>query len=313
MGSDHTSANSPWLSQPQLSPMAGFMVERLLLSGAGVAGLLAWGQVATAQTWSIPSTESQVAQALSAPTLDDSLQDLRTTFTQIEGIQLPDVATSAPGYSIVNPTGYGTSFGTLFFAVGGIFEGRNQEEGVAGLGVGVGLGDPNQMVGVDLSYTINNLAEGYGGANVKVHRNFYQGETVGVAAAVGLEDFFTTGDLDQDPSIYGTTSIIFRTNPDINELFSRLAITLGVGNGRFRRERDILRDQDTIGFFGSGAVRVTRSVSVITEWTGQDVAAGFSVAPFRDVNLYITPALRDIAGDGDGVRFSLGAGLSLQF
>ncbi|NJL97803.1 MAG: hypothetical protein HC924_02735 [Synechococcaceae cyanobacterium SM2_3_2] len=313
MGSDHTSTNCPWLSQPQLSAMAGFMLERLLLSGAGVASLLAWGQIATAQTWSIPSPEWQVAQALSAPTLDDSLQDLRTTFTQIEGIQLPDIATSAPGYTIVNPTGYGTSFGTVFFAVGGVFEGRNQEDGVAGLGVGIGLGDPNQAVGVDLSYTITNLEEGFGGANVKLHRNLYQGEAVGVAAAVGLDDFFTTGDLDQDPSIYATTSIIFKTNPDINEFFSRLAFTLGAGNGRFRREEDILSDQDAIGFFGSGALRVTRSVSVITEWTGQDIAAGFSVAPFRDINFYITPALRDIAGDGDGVRFSLGAGLSLQF
>ncbi|NJO85912.1 MAG: hypothetical protein HC818_04245, partial [Synechococcaceae cyanobacterium RM1_1_27] len=167
-----------------------------------------------------------------------------------------------------NPTGYGTSFGTVFFAVGGVFEGRNQEDGVAGLGVGIGLGDPNQAVGVDLSYTITNLEEGFGGANVKLHRNLYQGEAVGVAAAVGLDDFFTTGDLDQDPSIYATTSIIFKTNPDINEFFSRLAFTLGAGNGRFRREEDILSDQDAIGFFGSGALRVTRSVSVITEWDG---------------------------------------------
>lgn len=306
------------IQQPAIS---GHGLRRCLnfrLSTLGIAvGHCLSNSPVLAQSWSIPSPEVRIAQGLSAPSLDDSLNDFRATFTQIttpaQAIIDAEIGTSSPAYAIVNPTGYGSSFGTIFFAAGGVFEGRNQQDGNAGLGVGVGLGDATNLLGVDISYTISNLEEELGGANVKLHRALYSDSQIGVSVAVGFEDLLTTGDIERDPTTFASTSIIFRTRPNINDLFSRLAVTLGVGNGRFRRERDILQDKDTVSFFGSGAVRVTPSLSVISEWTGQDVAAGLSVAPFSDVNFYITPALRDIAGDGDGARFSLGAGLSFKF
>lgn len=314
MGSVFCPIRQPAISGHGLPPYLNF---RLSTVGIAFVGLCLSNSPVVAQAWSIPSPEARIAQGLSAPSLDDSLSDLRVTFTQIEtsaeAIINTEIATSAPAYTIVNPTGYGSSFGTIFLAAGGVFEGRNQQDGNAGLGIGVGLGDATNLLGVDISYTISNLEEELGGANVKLHRALYSDNQIGVSVAVGFEDLLTTGDIERDPTTFASTSIIFRTTPNINDLFSRLAVTLGVGNGRFRRERDILQDKDTVGFFGSGAVRVTPSLSVITEWTGQDLAAGLSVAPFSDINFYITPALRDIAGDGDGARFSLGAGLSFKF
>jgi hypothetical protein len=72
-------------------------------------------------------------------------------------------------------------------------------------------------------------------------------------------------------------------------------------------------DADTFNGFGSAAFRIARPVSVIVEWTGQDLAAGVSIAPFRNFPLVITPALRDITGAGDGARFVVGTGVSFQF
>jgi hypothetical protein len=136
---------------------------------------------------------------------------------------------------------------------------------------------------------------------------------VGWSAAVGWEDLITTGDTLRNSSVYGSTSVVFKLRPDIDETFSRLSLTLGVGGGRFRTQEDSDAGEDTVGVFGSAAIRVSQAVSVIGEWTGQDLAAGVSVAPFRDVNFYITPALRDLAGAGDQARFSLTTGLSFQF
>ena len=86
-----------------------------------------------------------------------------------------------------------------------------------------------------------------------------------------------------------------------------------MGNGRFRSEDDILNDDDTLGVFGSVAFRVARPVSAIVEWTGQDLAMGLSIVPIRNVPWVITPAVRDIAGAGDGARFVIGTGISFQF
>jgi hypothetical protein len=113
--------------------------------------------------------------------------------------------------------------------------------------------------------------------------------------------------------VYGSITQIIRTNDDLDDPFSRIALTAGIGNGRFRSEEAVTDDEDTVGVFGSIAVRVARPVSAIVEWTGQDLAVGLSITPIRGFPLVITPALRDIAGAGDGARFVLGTGISFQF
>ncbi len=259
------------------------------------------------------TTEILVAQGLSSPELDDALSDLRATFTEIEAITVPSFAVSSPGYTIVNPAGYGSGFGSAYIAAGGVFERRFDDQGQAGVGVGFGLGDPASYVGMDVSYVLADLDEGIGGFSFKVHRNLVNTSKLGWAVGVGWEDFVTTGEPSRDSSVYGSTSVILKLNPDISQSFSRLALTVGVGGGRFRSEDDILEGNGTVGVFGSAAVRVTRSVSVIGEWTGQDLAAGVSVAPFPEINFFITPALRDLVGAGDDPRVSVSTGLSFNF
>jgi hypothetical protein len=65
--------------------------------------------------------------------------------------------------------------------------------------------------------------------------------------------------------------------------------------------------------FGNVAVRVAQPVSLIAEWSGQDLGVGVSVAPFKNIPLVITPAVRDIVGAGDGPRFVLGTGFAFKF
>ena len=66
--------------------------------------------------------------------------------------------------------------------------------------------------------------------------------------------------------------------------------------------------------FGSVGLRVVEPVSVIADWTGQDLTLGTSIAPFRNFPLVITPAVADVTGNaGDGARFILGVGFGYSF
>ncbi len=254
----------------------------------------------------LPSTP---AIAVPDPTLVDEIQtELRTLE---DNITLTPFDRSAPSMTIVNPSGFGVDNGTFF--VGSTFQSRTRysddaEDGAAV--IGVGLGDAREAVGVELSYTVasfgTNRNFGSGGFNLRVHRRFSED----FSASIGWNGFLLFGVEDEDfeDSIYGVATKIFDLNDDLNDPFSRLAVTVGVGNGQFRLEDDVDDDDETFNAFGTLALRIAEPVSFITEWSGQDLGLGFSIAPFRDFNLTITPAVRDITGAGDGARFVLGVG-----
>jgi hypothetical protein len=245
------------------------------------------------------------------PTLFDGTQ------TDLDNIdELVDVGNpadfSSPGLTIANPSGYGVDQGTFF--ISGTFQARtrysNQADGA--LAFGVGLFDARRFVGAEVSYTLASFGGsrsfGTGGFNLKVHRLISDSFSL----AVGWNGFLGTGDSIDDfsDSVYGSMTKIFRLRDDVNQPFSRIALTAGAGTGQFRLEEDVDNGNSTVNPYGSVAVRVVEPVSFITEWTGQDLALGFSITPFQDFNFTITPAVRDIVGAGDGARFVLGFGTS---
>ncbi len=250
-----------------------------------------------------------VAQ-MSAPTLD--FQDL-----QERGVQLRqsleesrNLRFSSPAFSISNPTGYGASWGTAFFGVGGSFG----TGGSTGLGVGIGLGDAANLVGAQVTLAALDTSSQTFSVSAKVHRVLTNTDALGWSVAVGWDDFAAdSSSLDISSSLYGSTTVIFKLRPSVAESFSRLALTVGLGGGRYRRDSDILAGNDTVGVFASAALRIGPAWSAIAEWTGQDLALGVSVAPFPRFPLVITPAVRDITGSDRDPRLTLGAGVTFSF
>ncbi|MBD1912723.1 MULTISPECIES: hypothetical protein [unclassified Leptolyngbya] len=249
-----------------------------------------------------------------------SQEDIEDLQDRLRNINEPppefgDVYEGSPAITIAVPSGYGADDGIGFFGFGFQTSVRDNDEADASANIGIGLGDADEAVGVQLSYTLASFGAnrdfGAGGFNAKIHRRL--GDNWSIAA--GWEGFLITGDdpVDFEDSLYGAVTYVARTTPDINDPFSRVALTAGVGSGRFRTVEDIEDDNDTIGVFGSAAVRIAQPVSAIVEWTGQDLALGLSITPFRDFPLVITPALRDVAGAGDNPRLVLGAGVSFRF
>jgi hypothetical protein len=262
-----------------------------------------------------PSPTVEAVPTVPDPT-DQEVEDLQRQLDGVPNLQpeFGDEVGGAPAITISNPSGRGADRFTAFLNTSFQADKRYENGADGTLGVGIGVGDARRAVGLQLSYTLASFGTldrdfGTGGFNAKLHHQFDNGLSV----AVGWEGFATIGTVDFEDTIYGSVTQILRTTPDINRPLSRIALTAGVGNGRFRSEDDITNNVDNFSAFGSAAVRIARPVSVIVEWTGQDLAAGVSITPFRNFPLVITPALRDITGAGDGARFVVGTGVSFQF
>ncbi|HEY9669827.1 MAG TPA: hypothetical protein V6D11_00085 [Waterburya sp.] len=241
-------------------------------------------------------------------------KELQDELRGLENEKVEGITQASPALSIYIPTGFGADNNTGFLSA--TYQQRTRYSNVSdgGLGVGIGLGDARKAVGVELSYTAASFGRsrdfGGGGFNAKVHRQF--GDDLSVAAgwngALNLG-----GHNDFEQSLYGVATKIFRTRDDINLPFSRVAVTAGVGNGQFRTEDAVAKGTNNVNVFGNVALRVAQPVSLIAEWSGQDLGFGVSVTPFKNIPLTITPAVRDVVGAGDGPRFVLGSGLAFKF
>lgn len=262
------------------------------------------------------TAEAIVAQNTQPITTQPCLEvnGLRTQLREVEKIKNVDEFQASPGLSIAIPTGFGADNNTGF--VSATYQQRTRFANVSdgAVGVGVGLGDARKAVGVELSYTAASFGGsrdfGAGGFNVKVHRQLADD----LAVAAGWNGFVNVGGPnDFKNSVYGTATKIFRTQDDINKPFSRVAVTAGIGNGQFRSENAVANNSGGVGVFGNVAVRVVQPVSLIAEWSGQDLGVGVSFVPFKNLPLVITPAVRDITGAGDGPRFVVGTGFAFKF
>jgi hypothetical protein len=268
---------------------------------------------ASQETANLQQTSAVVAQR--QPTASClEVENLQNQLRALEELEVKGEIQASPALSIVIPTGFGADKNTGFISA--TYQQRTRYANVddGGLGIGIGLGDAQKAVGVELSYALASFGGsrdfGAGGFNVKVHRQL--GNDWAVAA--GWNGFLNIGgDNDFENSLYGVVSKVFRTRDDINLPLSRVAVTAGVGTGQFQTESALDDDSDGVNVFGNVAVRVAQPVSLIAEWSGEDLGVGVSIAPFKNIPLVITPAVRDLVGAGDGPRFVLGTGFAFKF
>lgn len=219
---------------------------------------------------------------------------------------------SSPGITIINPSGYGASWGSAGIGIGIQQRARFIDEADGVFGFGLGLGNPQKYVGVQIGLTLVDLDNIFrdGTLNLKLHHRFSNDLSI----ALGIQGFTTFGDTDGGSSGYGSITKRFSLKPNVSQPFSELYTTVGIGGGQFRSESDINNGVESIGFFSSVAVRVIEPVSTIAEWTGQDLTIGVSIVPFRNLPLVIVPAITDITGSaGDGARLVFGAGYGFSF
>ncbi|HEX8691250.1 MAG TPA: hypothetical protein VF746_02320 [Longimicrobium sp.] len=224
---------------------------------------------------------------------------------------------AAPAIAIGVPTGFGADFGDVFVGVGYQSRTRFSEDADGGAVIGLGLGDARRYVGLEVAAsqfgTFRSCCRG--GLSFKLHR-MLPGAT---GIAVGWENAVGWGHLrgeddgpftDAGSSVYGVVSKVFFLQDDPAIPFSSVAATVGVGNGRFRTEDNILEDRESANVFGSLAVRVVEPASVIASWTGQDLNAGVSLVPLRRFPLVITAGAADLTTEP---RAIIGVGFGISY
>ncbi len=300
----------------ELSPQTSTQAEDLLSEEVNLKPLEVAAENELEGSFTCASAHSVTSQTEENATPQQIAQLSNATCPRpqpINLIELPEVEAdyaASPSLSIYIPVGYGADNNTIFTSQTYQPDVRVDEGGVYTGGIGVGIGDADELVGLELSYAFETNDDfGDGGFNAKVHRRFANDFSV----AAGWNGFLNIGRNDFEQSLYGVATKVFRTRPSLDDPLSRVAVSLGIGNNQFRSEDNFNDGENGVNVFGNVAVRVIRPVSFITEWTGQDLALGLSIAPFKDIPFVITPAVRDIAGIGDGARFVLGWGAAWQF
>jgi hypothetical protein len=225
-----------------------------------------------------------------------------------------------PGSSSGTPTAYGAEFGELFLDAG--YQHRTRytkgqpwrlrcDGAVAG---GFGLGNPRNALGIELAITsFSTIRSGFfrsSSFSFKVHRAL----PWNMAIAYGWDDAIHSAGTDGGSSMYGVLSSYIRTRKTSGSPFGSVTLSVGVGNSRFQHEEAFYAGKHGVGAFGSVGVRVLNPVSLLADWTGQDLMLGASIVPFASLPLFITPSFADVTGSaGDGARFVLGVGMDFNF
>ena len=219
---------------------------------------------------------------------------------------------ASPSITIINPSGYGASWGSGGIGFGFQERARFREESDGVVGFGFGLGDSRESIGAQVGISLVDLSAPFqdGAINLKLHRRLPED----FAVAVGVQGLATWGNTDGGSSLYGVVTKRLKLRQDRTKPFSEIYTTLGAGGGQFRSESDIDNGNDTIGIFGSLGVKVIQPVGFVAEWTGQDLTLGVPIVLFRRLPLVIVPAITDITGSaGDGTRFVFGFGYTFSF
>ncbi|ABW28895.1 hypothetical protein AM1_3910 [Acaryochloris marina MBIC11017] len=319
-GSD--TAASPELTFPLTTEVTETPSEPLPNHSSFSTGEFYPTRLPTPQTVPPLLTLDQIAQVPDGPNPDESAGRRPSIRTQPstpdeapldlrEELLTPKVIYS-PSTTILTPSAYGKSWRQASVGFGFQHRTRFTNSADGAIGVGIGLGDARKYVGLDVGLTLTDLDNfDRGIISFKLHRRLPDL----FAVAVGVNDAISWGPGDIDgPSPYGVVSKTFIFKENTKDLFSRMYVSAGLGTGRYRTENNVFTDDDTPGVFGSVALRIADPVNAIAEWSGQDLSLGFSLRPFREIPLIITPAITDVTGTaGDGVRFIFGVGYAITF
>ena len=257
----------------------------------------------------VESSESGIPSLRRQPTGEERFEPQRIP------LQVPFSKSSyrtSPSITIINPSGYGASWGSAGLGVGYQERARFRDESDGVIGLGFGLGNPRKNVGAQIGISLVDVSAPFrdGGINLKLHRRLPKDFSV----AVGVQGAVKWGNTDGGSSVYGVATKRLKLRKDRTKAFSEMYTTLGVGGGQFRSESNINNGNENVGVFGSLAVKVIQPVGFVAEWTGQDLTIGVPLVLFKRLPIVIVPAVTDVTGSaGDGTRFIVGLGYSFSF
>lgn len=298
------------IAAPQnIQPALGFPVEILqssvhpktLRSDFPTPKILAQG---------IPDSSTTIGDTLSP----DQVQQLRQSLL-IEPVIIEAPRKSSPGSTLGSPSAYGAKWGNSFAGLSYASQPDNADKADGSAVLGMGFGDPVRAVGLEMSIGIISLTDSFadsGSVGFKLHKVIPEAGNLGVA--VGWSNALKWGDAQQSKdTIYGVVTKRFALRPEANHQLP-LTISLGAGTGGFRSNGAIKAGENTPNVFASAGLQVIPELSLISNWTGNQLNLGVSAAPFRQIPLVFSMGVSDVTNITDGgSRFLFNVGYSLNF
>lgn len=229
-------------------------------------------------------------------------------------LDVPVQPRSFPSMNSSTPSAFSPEWGEVYAGVGYQRNTRpvpgsrtlNKEDGVAVVGFGLGRA---RTVALEVEYaSFSTIRSGFfsvGALSFKVSHLFENGWAV----ASGAERVVTVGrEGDGGKAYFGAASKVFFVRDD-GAPFSAVGVTVGAGDGRFRRITDVFANKRTVNAFGAVGVRVIEAIGLIADWNGQDLTVAASIVPLRCLPVVISPALTDMTGSAQSPRrFVIGVG-----
>ncbi len=221
-----------------------------------------------------------------------------------------ELGRTLPGVMSSTPIGFGMGSGDVF--VGSDY--RAPSGGIkadAGISIGAGLFDGRGLFGFEAVLNSSSvIGAGFGSgltASAKLHKVLGH-----YGFAVGVDNLNLNAENPLVPSFYatGTRSLHIRDGG----MFTDAVVNLGVGNGRFQSPSDYLAEEVVFNVFFSSSLRLNSMSSAVVEYASQQINLSLTIAPVKDLPLFISPTLLDVGGEfGNAGRLMLGAGLALKF
>lgn len=230
-------------------------------------------------------------------------------------LDVPVQPRSFPSMNSSTPSAYSPEWRDVYVGIGYQRNTRpgqgsrtlNKEDGVAVMGLGIGR---MRRVALEVEYaSFSTVRSGFfsvGALSFKLSHLFGNGWAI----ASGAERVVTVGrEGDGGKAYFGAASKVFFPGGGTGP-FSAIGVTVGAGNGRFRRIEDVWADKDAVNAFGAIGVRVFEPLGVIADWNGQDLTVAASVVPLKCLPFIISPAVTDITGSAKSPRrFIVGVGV----
>lgn len=206
--------------------------------------------------------------------------------------------TVVPGATLMAPMGFGAEAGQAFAGISGISRDPSSDTADGSLAWGFGLGDANRYVGATVSFALDTLHPdntsigSAGSVNFAVSRNL----PMDSAISIGANRLVSWGGaaMSKAPSFYASFSKMFTLCPDNAANPMPLTLTLGGGNGYFRKLHDQNMRKHNIGYFGAAALEFHPQASLIVDYTGSILTSGVSVVPDPTLPLTVSLGMYDL-------------------
>ncbi len=260
---------------------------------------------------SVASAAGQDRDQYSA--LREKLQTLRDRVRKIQSYQIADLADASLGM----PVGAYNGKGQLILSANYQSRTRFTTKRDGSMAATVLVGKPDKLVG-EFTLINNDMSRigSRGTISARVGHSFG-----GTYVSLGFDQLYTWGGTDAFRGTSLRVSRSFELSKNSNKAFSRLYVSVGIGNGRYAPEGFLNRknaqgvldpDLNHWGGVCTFGVNLSDRALAFANYSGNDWIVGLSLRPFPKSGFFITPAFSDVSRQaGDGPRFVVSAGFMI--